>query len=178
MVMSKITNLSKNILDIMAQLSKNKGLANLLTHSVSNPFDDSLPQIVGKRLIDPSSDCCCIFAHPFEAEATIDDASFIRVYYNQGSFNENETIQEMTLHIDIIVAKSLWLINDGTNSLIRPYEIMDRIVDQVGRNSVNSPIKIKFDGWQHLAVNTKYDAIRLYCDYFSVETNFYSYEEK
>jgi len=164
----KINNLSKNVIDIMMVLKENQGLAELLANNTDNPFDSKLPPIDKNKLINPKSDMCKIFPFPFDPEATIEDASFLRVYYNQGEFNENETIQEISLHIDIIVAKSLWLINDGRRSLIRPYEIMDRVIDMVGKRSI-SPIRVKFDGWQHLAVNTKFDAIRLYSDYFSVE---------
>lgn len=165
----KINNLSKNIVDIMNILSQNQGLAELLVNNQSNPFDPSHPAINRQELINPKSKLCRIHPYPFDPDAQIEDSSFIRVYYNQGEFNENETIQEMQLHIDIVVAKSLWLINDGRQSLIRPYEIMDRVIDMVGKRSINNLIKLKFDGWQHLAVNTKFDAIRLYSDYFSVE---------
>lgn len=172
----KMNTLSKNIIDIMQQLSKNDGLARLLVYDDDNPFDPSLPSCNGVKLINPKSDTCKIFPYPFDPDATDKDTSLIRVYYNRGEFNENETIQDMSLHIDIIVAKSLWLINNGRTSSIRPYEIMDRVIDMVGKKSLNSTIKLKFDGWQHLAVNTKFDAIRLYSDYFSVETNYHSHE--
>jgi hypothetical protein len=166
----KINTLSKNIVDVMVALSKNEGLARLLVNNADNPFDSSLPIIDKSKLINPKSESCRIYPYPFDPNATIEDSSFIRVYYNQGDFNENQVIQEMNLHVDIIVAKSLWLCNDGRNSLIRPYEIMDRVIDMIGHRSGNPTIKVKFDGWQHLAVNTKFDAIRLYSDYFSVET--------
>jgi hypothetical protein len=166
----KINTLSKNIIDVMVALSKNEGLARLLVHNVDNPFASSLPVIDKTKLVNPKSELCKIHPYPFDPDATIEDSSFIRVYYNQGDFNENQVIQEMNLHVDIIVAKSLWLCNDGSKSLIRPYEIMDRVIDMIGHRSGNPTIKVKFDGWQHLAVNTKFDAIRLYSDYFSVET--------
>jgi len=166
---TKLNNLSKNVVDVMVTLSQNEGLVRLLLNDIENPLSKDISATQKRNVINPSSEYCRIFPYPFDPEATIEDTSFIRVYYNQGEFNENETIQEMNLHIDIVVAKSLWLINDGNNSLIRPYEIMDRVVDLVGKRSINSLIKLKFDGWQHLAVNTKFDAIRLYSDYFSVE---------
>jgi hypothetical protein len=167
--MAKLNNLSKNIIDVMVTLSQNEGLAELLLNDISNPF--SVPVADKTKLINPKSELCRIFPYPFDPDATTEDGSFIRVYYNMGEFNENETIQEMNLHIDVIVAKSLWLINDGRQSLIRPYEIMDRIVDMIGKRSVGGNIQVKFSGWQHLAVNTKFDAIRLYSDYWNVEAD-------
>jgi hypothetical protein len=197
----KPNNLSRNIVQIMQALSKNDGLARLLIHDIDNPFDRKewderpsfdkggyyvqnangkfiLPPIDKNKLVNPKSDSSRIHPYPFDIEATIDDRSFIRVYYNDGDFNDNEVIQEMHLCLDIVVAKNLWLINNGTESLIRPYEIMDRVIDLTGKKSINSTIKINFDGWQHLAVNSKFDAIRLYSNYFSVETNSHSYDRE
>lgn len=171
--MVKLNNLSKNIVDIMNQLAKNEALARLLTHNVSNPFDSNLPAINKKNLITPDSATSKIFPVPFDPDANIVDTSFIRVYYNKGDFDSSETIQEMALFIDIVVAKSLWLINDGKRSLIRPYEIMERVIDMVGKKSVGASTKVTFDGWQHLAVNTKFDAIRLYSSYWNVESQDY-----
>lgn len=171
--------MSKNIVNIMLQLTKNEGLLRLLVNNDNTPFDTPVTIDV-RKLINPSSPDSKILPTPFEVEATVSDSSFIRVYYNDGDFNENEVIAESQLHIDIIVARSLWLINDGVptqskpngdgNSLIRPYEIMGRVIDMLGKRSVNSTVRLKFEGYQHLYINPKFDAIRLYCNYMSVET--------
>jgi len=172
--MTKLNNLSTNVVEVMLALAENQGLARLLCYNQDNPFDESLPDINNmSELINPKDPEveAKILPYPFDPEATVDDSSFIRIYYNQGEFDNSEVIQEMQLNIDIVVAKSLWLINDGRRSLIRPYEIMDRVVDIVGRRSYNPNIKVNFTGWQHLAVNTKFDAIRLYSDYWNVEAD-------
>lgn len=163
-------SLSKNIVTIMQQLVKNDGLMKMLVHNEDNPFDTSLPKINTNKLIDPTNTCSKILPFPFDITAEVEDNSFIRVYYNDGGFDSSEVIADSRIHIDIIVAKSLWLINDGERSLIRPYEMMGRIIDMVGKRSLNCTIKLEFTGWGHLAVNQKFDAIRLYADYFSVET--------
>jgi hypothetical protein len=167
-VVSKLESLSKNIVTIMDELAKNDGLARLLVHNVNNPFSPSLPAIDKSKLINQKSELCRIHPFPFDPEAQIEDASFIRIYYPNGRFNENEVIAESQINIDIVVAKSLWLIDDGQRRLIRPYEIMSRVVDMVGKRGIGL-IKLKFNGWNHLAVNTRFDAIRLYCEYMSVE---------
>lgn len=171
----KPNNLSKNIVNVMKALAKNEGLARLLVNNVENPYVTPVGEEGRKNLITQDSVNSKIFPVPFDPDAQTEDTSFIRVYYNQGDF-DNEILQDLSLHVDIVVAKSLWLINDGTNSLIRPYEIMDRVIDLVGKKSANSSVSVKFDGWQHLAVNTKFDAIRLYSNYFNVETNYHTYE--
>ncbi len=175
----KMESMSKNIVDVMFELTKNNGLIELLINN-----NNSLPLLrdgnalekkiedskIRKSLIKPNSIASKISPFPFDPDAQLEDESFIRVYYNNGEFNSNEVIGESQLHIDIIVAKSLWLINDGERSLIRPYEIMGRVMDMVGKRSLNSTVRLNFEGYQHLAVNTKFDAIRLYSTYMSVET--------
>lgn len=164
----KINNLSNNIVSILDILSNNERLCQLLLHNESNPFFEPNPTAM-KNIANPKSDSCRITPYAFDPEATIEDSSFIRVYYNNGEFDGSEAIQELTLHIDIIVAKNLWLINNDTRSMIRPYEIMDSIVDSIGRSSWNNKINVNFDSWTYLAVNTAFDAIRLYSNYFTVE---------
>lgn len=165
----RLESLSNNIVKIMQELSKNQALARLLMYNDINPFSTSLPDVDGTLLTNPKNPLCRIFPYPFDPEATIEDGSFIRVYYPNGQFNENEVISETQINIDIIVAKSLWLINDGQRPLIRPYEIMSRVTDMIGKRSAGATIQLQFTGWNHLAVNTKFDAIRLYSDYMSVE---------
>ena len=181
----KPNNLSKNVVNVMKRLSGNEGLARLLMNSGVRPLDVSPPNDWSKLIMKQDSEYCRIKPVPFDPEAMTEDMCFIRVYYNQGEFSSNEKIRELNLHVDIIVAKSMWLIEtkDLSNGgiyvpQIRPYEIMDRVLDLVGKNSVTSPIKLKFDGFQHLAVNNKFDAIRLYSDYFDVETNFHSHDRE
>ncbi|MFQ3543652.1 hypothetical protein Q7A53_06170 [Halobacillus rhizosphaerae] len=163
----KLENLSKSIVDIMIQLAKNEGLARLLVNNEKNPF---LQPVEDKsNLIAREHPDSKIHPFPFDPDAITSDSSFVRVYHNDGEFDGSEVILETQLLIDIVVAKSLWLIDDGERSLIRPYEIMGRIIDQIGSRSLNTTIKLDIKGFRHLAVNTKFDAIRLYCEYLSIE---------
>lgn len=174
----KMETMSKNVVGIMKQLAKNNALVELLINNDSKlpllrdskGLDAKITTKIRENITNPFSETAKIFPYPFNVEATVSDGCFIRVYYNDGEFNENEVIADSQLHIDIVVARSQWLINDGVNSLIRAYEIMGRVIDLVGKRSVGSPIKIKFDGYQHLYVNDKFDAIRLYANYMSVES--------
>lgn len=162
--------MSKNIVNIMFSLARNPMLAKVLAHDVQNPYDPNLPIPKVKDLIKPDASTAKIFPYPFDPDATKLDGSFIRVYYNDGTFSPNEVISESQIHIDIVVSKTLWLIDNGSDSLIRPYDIAGRVVDLVGRRSLNTTVKINFTGYQHLYINTKYDCIRLYAEYMSVES--------
>jgi hypothetical protein len=167
----KLESMSKNIVKLIQQLSMNDGLAKLIANDAVDPFDQKLPAVDKKNLFMPNDFVNSrLYPFPFDPEATLSDKTFIRVYYNQGQLDKGEVIAESDIHIDIIVAKSLWLIHDiNGNPVIRPYEIMGRIIDLLGSRGVNTSIKLKFDGFQHLAINGKFDCLRLYANYFSVE---------
>lgn len=171
----KINVMSSNVINIMESLSHNENLINLLIIDKNEAeFHGTKDRPEGfrnnKQIIKQNDEFCRILPVPFNPEAEEVDKSMIRVYYNQGEF-DSELISESTLHIDIIVAKNLWLIYDESigKGLIRPYAILEAVMDCVGRKSGNPLVSVNFTGWQHLAVNTKFDAIRLYADYFKPE---------
>lgn len=161
--------MSKNIVNVMITLANNEMLGRLLVNDVENPYDLTLPKPEMATLIRPDSSTAKIYPFPFDPEATTEDGSFIRVYYNQGDFDSAEAISEAEIHIDIVCSKTLWLINNGDESLIRPYDIAGRVIDLVGKRSIGKLVKLNFTGYQHLYINTKFDCIRLYAQYMSVE---------
>lgn len=171
MVETKLEFLSSTVVNIMTELGRDEVLSRLLLSNESDPYSYVLPSNYSNRIISPKDEICKISPTPFDPTAQEKSESFIRVYYNQGSFDSVEVILEPQLFIDVVVAKDLWLISNKNTkqSLIRPYEIMGRIVSRVGRQSLNGKTKMKFSGFAHLSVNTKFDALRLYCDSFSVE---------
>lgn len=162
----------------MIKLASNEMLARILSNDVPDPYKRKLdgnfvyPAPTVAQLVKPDASTARIFPYPFDPDATTLDGSFIRVYYNDGDFNGNEAIAESQIHIDIVCSKEndIWLINNDNNeSLIRPYDIAGRVVDLVGKNSIGTGVKLKFTGFQHLYINTKFDCIRLYAEYMSVE---------
>lgn len=171
----KIQTLSTNVIDIMQSLSNHERLANLLVidkdeGNFAEKSDRPKGFVDNSQLFRQNDKFCRISPTPFNPNAEESDKSMIRVYYNQAEFDA-EIISESTLHIDIIVAKNLWLAYDTftNSSIVRPYAMIDAIMDSVGRRSLNPLVSVKFTGWQHLAVNTRFDAIRLYADYFRPE---------
>ena len=159
-------SMSKNIISILNELSNNDGLNCLLLNNTKNPFKNPVVTNLSKLIQDGK-----MLPYPFDVEATTSDGALIRVYYNDGELDSAEVISESQIHIDIICARNLWLINDVNGQpLIRPYEMLSRIIDSVGKRSVKSAIKLDIKGYQHLYINSKFDAIRLYCEYMSVET--------
>lgn len=164
-------SMSKNIVNIISELAKNDGLIRLLANDIEKPL--SKPSQIGlSSLVNPKNSESRILPFPFDVDATTEEGSFLRIYYNDGEFDESGVIAESKIHIDIICSRNLWLINDDNSnySLIRPYEILSRIVSTIGRRSANPIIRLDIQGYQHLYINKKFDAIRLYCEYMSVET--------
>ena len=169
----KMESMSKNIVAIITELQKVQVLMRLTLNDVNDPYQMAVSQIQINEASDPKNPNARILPYPFDPEATIDDGSFIRAYYNNGDFDDSEVIAESNIFIDIIVAKSLWLIHDSNlnESRIRPYEMMGHIINKVGKRSLGSTIRLKINGYQHMSVNTKFECIRLYCEYYSVESN-------
>ncbi len=178
----RIEAMSNNIIKIMDALRYNDRLVSLLLINDSESNFDINDRPEGfesnennmrkknQQIINQNSSFCRISPTPFDPNAQEKDKSMIRVYYNNVEY-DSELVSESHLHIDIIVAKSLWLAYDNQEkrSLIRPYEISGCIMDAIGRRSGNPVITINFQGGQHLAVNTMFDAFRLYSDYFKPE---------
>ncbi len=173
MVGLKLERMSKNIVGLLTSFNDNEGIMRLVYNDVSNPLETEL-KIDKKKVRNPNSKESRIKPYPFDFDTTQTDGVSIRAYYNYGELNSNETVAESDLHIDIIVNKKLWLINSKVKgvpeSLVRPYEIMSRVVEVVGRSQPNTTKRFKVNGFQHLSINADYDALRLYLSYFSVET--------
>jgi hypothetical protein len=181
--MAKISNMSNEVVKVMNQLRYNDRLVSLLIIDKDssnfdiasrpdgfNSFQDNMEK-KNIQIIKQSDSFCRISPTPFDPEATIEDKSMIRAYYSTGEL-DGERIRESSFVIDIIVSKNLWLAWDESykKEFIRPYEIMEEIVNTIGRRSGNPIITMPFNGFQHLSVNSKFDAIRLFSDYFSPET--------
>lgn len=163
---ASLNQMSNNIVNIMQALAQNKGIRALLYIDDSQPMhtkhDDDIPK--SHEIISPSSDKRRISPVSFDMTAQLEDRTEIRVYYNIGRFDSSGKHVDYNMHIDIICAKNLWMINDPikNRSLIRPYEIMSRIFDSVGANNMNNINIGRPVQFQMLSVNERFDAIRIY----------------
>ena len=154
----KLEYMSDVVVEIIKRLSSNEGLARLLINNTDNPLEQTVTDEQKKQLFTFNSDESKIYPFPFNPVAETEDGSFIRVYYNYGEFNENEVIVELDLYVDIVVAKSLWLMNNRGKSLIRPYEIAGRVIELIGRRGVGgrNNIGVRAKSIKHLEVNNKF----------------------
>lgn len=163
---ASLHSMSNNVVDIMQALAQNVGIRTLLSINDDMPFHPKHKNKIAtpQEIMSPKSNKRRIYPVSFNMNAQLDDRTEIRVYYNVGRFDSSGAHMDYNMHIDIICAKDLWLISDHVKqkSLIRPYEIMSRIVDSTGRynyNNINIGKPVQF---QMLSVNEKFDALRIY----------------
>lgn len=171
--------LSNNVVEVMGAIARNKGIRYLLYNNDSNPFilkdeeGKTIKPPTRDEILSPSSEKMRIRPVSFNPEATVDDRTEIRVYYNVGRVDGSGKHIDANMHIDVICAKSLWLITDvrESRSLIRPYEIMSRIADEIGAGNRNGINIGKISQFQMLSVNEKFDAIRMYYNVKDISGN-------
>ena len=176
-----LERMSTNIVIVMDILASNQAIFELLYFEDDKPFSHDLTSeeesvarqcFEQKLIMKNNSTLQRISPIPFNPNAQETSQVFIRVYYNQGSFDSTNVISTHQLNIDVICSKDLWLINDTIHKLplIRPYSIMSRIVDLVGKGMNENGINIgKFNGFKHFTVNEKFECLRLYNNTFGVQ---------
>lgn len=167
-----IERMSTNIVMIMDALASNQAIFELLYFEDDKPFSHDLEidtvaknYFEQKTITKSNSMVQRISPIPFNPNVQETSQVFIRVYYNQGSFDGTNIIGNHQLNIDIICAKDLWLINDTVHKLplVRPYSIMARVIDVLGKGTNADGLNIgEFNGFKHLTVNEKFECIRLY----------------
>lgn len=157
--------MSNNVVDIMNTIASNKGIRRLLYINESDPFNSRYDKRVPSKdeILSTKSRYGRIKPVSFNTEATIEDRTEVRVYYNIGRIDGSGKQVDANIHIDIICAKDLWLIENAIGrSKIRPYEILSRISDEIGAQNRNGISLGTMSQFQMLSVNEQFDAIRVY----------------
>lgn len=161
-----LNQMSNNVVEVMKALSKNVGIRQLLSDNSEEPTDNRNISAIptAKEIVSPKSGMQRISPVSFNTNAQVENRSEIRVYYNIGQFDSSGKHVNYNMHIDIIVAKDLWMIREPNlgRSLIRPYEIMSRIFDEIGQHNSNDLHIGRPTQFQMLSVNEQFDAIRIY----------------
>jgi hypothetical protein len=154
--MVNIELMSDNLTIILGELIKNQNIVKYLSYNVKNPLSQPDVTLPAKNLIESK-----IHPYPFDPITTSEEVVEIRVYYPDGAIDDSKAVIETGVYIDIVCAKSLWLINDG-KSAVRPYMIMKELFQLFADRSVGTVGRLDFQGFEHLHVNEKFDAIRLH----------------
>lgn len=148
--------LSPNLVSIIKEVLNNQNLCKLIYYNEKEP-------IAQENISDAKSVLFLktILPYPFSDTLT-EDTSQLRIYYPGGQFNGNHTVEDTTLHFDIIIAKNLWLIKVDDEEKLRPYEILSEILNTFRDNRIVGVGKVQFDNFKHYVVNEKYDCLRLF----------------
>lgn len=156
--MVNIELMSDNLTLILDELINNQTIVKYLSYNEKNPLSKPDITLPAKSLILSK-----VHPYPFDPTATTQDSCEIRVYYPHAQFDGSDTVTNTFIYIDIVCARSLWLVSDD-KAAIRPYMLASAIHRHFKDRSIGTIGKLRFNAFQHLAVNTKFDAIRLEVD--------------
>lgn len=175
----KLKYISKTIVNCMKIIRADEDLMKLLLSKSNKPYiDKTITTEYVKKRLNPSdekgyNDVLAPF--PFNETAKIEDETNIRIYSSANYFIENSAWLQSTIVFDVITPKSQWLIyGKEKESLIRPYEIVARIVNvfdelKQAEKSIEGIYKLKFDGFSHISVGTSFEGVRIYAKVDTVE---------
>jgi len=148
----KFELLSQNLLLLLNELKKNANFVKYIFYNDENPLLNPIVQnpsvLTESGLLAPS---------PFNT--AIADCSQVRVYYLDIDIDKN--VDDCVLIFDVVVAKKLWLINNGKPA-VRPYAIAQEIINTLQGKSIQTVGTLDFQRMKHMWVNEQFDAVRLY----------------
>lgn len=153
--MVKLELLSPNLIIILNELIKNQNIVKYLYYNQKNPLSQSNLTLPATNLMFDK-----VFPYPFFIDVETEEGSQIRVYYPKGRIEDGRVIEDTMVYVDILVAKTLWLVNDG-EAKIRPYEMMKEIINHFYRKPIGTLGSLTFDEFTHLTVNDKFSGVRL-----------------
>ncbi|MEK5036301.1 hypothetical protein MKY96_33150 [Paenibacillus sp. FSL R7-0302] len=148
--------MSDNLVILLGEIIKNQNIVKYVSNNVKNPLSQPDILLPAKNLIGSK-----LHPYPFDPVTTPEDSVEIRVYYPEGAIDDSRAVLQTTIYVDIVCAKSLWLINDGKSG-VRPYMIVHELFRQFNKKSVSTIGRLDITGFDHLHVNDKFDAIRLH----------------
>lgn len=151
--------LSPNLILILGEIINNQNLLKYIVYSDDNPLAQGDLDLPYKSILGGADGQ--LFPYPFDSTTETVDKTNIRAFYPEGQIHGGQYTAETFIYFDIIVAKSLWLINDGENSQIRPYKIMTELINTFKGKSLSTVGRLIFHEFVHMSVNKSFDAIRL-----------------
>lgn len=150
----KLELLSPNLVLIIDEILNNQNICKYLYYNTKNPLGES-------NLTLPANSLKLTKVYPCRINTAItDECTQLRIYYPGAKLNAVGATEDIWVSFDILCHINLWLINDGTNSLIRPYEIMKELTNLFDQ-SLSTVGKLVFKEFNQIFVNDKFDCIRL-----------------
>lgn len=150
----KFDLLSRNSIVLLEELIKDQELSKLITNNTSKPLDMDDIKNTGSLVMKN------VFPTPFDDNVPETQGTQLRVFFSNGEL-ENKEILNTRVIFQIIIHKDLWLIqskdkNGIYQKRIRPYDIMDRIIDVFEGKSVKTLGVLKFNQYTFYHINKDY----------------------
>lgn len=149
--------LSPNIISIINEVLKNQALINYLGFNGDNPSTT----MISPSSIAPKGVNQRIFPHPFDTTFKDDVRSQLHIYYPDLLFENNGQAGVAFVLFDIVVHKSIWLVTDSGEKIIRPYQIAKLILDSFKDKHVRGVGKMHFVKAEHTVINDQFEGFRI-----------------
>jgi hypothetical protein len=155
-----LTRLSSNLINIIDEVLKNRELVNLIGYNGNFPILPPNTPIDPKD-IAPKGINEKIFPYPFDIAYEGDVSTQLHIYYPNFQFKNNGYANEIILIFDVVVHKSIWLMMDNSKKVIRPYQIVNQLVNTFKGKRIGQLGEIHFIDGSHTLINSQFEGIRL-----------------
>lgn len=132
----KLSILSENLILIINKTLENQDLVKMINYNEVNPLNQ--PDIANPKLLFMQK----VFPYQYTGVATTNIETQLMIYYGKTDIDHVELTPVI---FDVVLHKDLYLMKDLENkSLLRPYEICNRITKQFDGISVGTVGKLHF----------------------------------
>jgi len=155
----KLDILSENLFIIINKIIENQDIVKMVNYDVINPLLQ--PAFTNPKSLFMTR----IFPYPYSGIIS-ETQTQIRVYYGKTNIN---IIEQTPIIFDILTHESLYMIKDQNNvSLLRPYEIANRITQQFDKNSIGTIGVLKFSEAIPIPIEGNYQMLRLIANMMTI----------
>lgn len=159
----KFYDLSPNSIIIIDEMLKNDRLVNLIGYDNLTPYSSPVVAEADKGSLVMSR----IFPIPVTGDIAIEKHTEVRVFFPQGDI-KNKKIMGNVVVFQIITHSDLWLIKDGDEKRIRPYDIMHEIVEVFENKSHGTLGVLHFMDYKYIRVNKDFSGYELIADMMTI----------
>lgn len=155
MVITKFNNLSRNALIIINELVEREDFLKFLTNNSKEPLSQEIignpSSLLGEKL----------FITPFAGDVPKETCTNIRIHYNGGRI-ERRVFLVTEVVFEILIHKDLWYVRDKEgNQSLRPFELMDEIVDTFEDRTIGTLGVLHFVDYKYYKIDNSWGVYTL-----------------
>jgi hypothetical protein len=143
----KLELLSDNLIIILQEIMKQQNLCKLINYNESTPLAQTDLVLPASSLLRTS-----LFPYSSDDETIVEDCVQLRVWVYTGNF-KGADISINDVFLDIVIAKSLFLITIDGEPKLRPYEIMKELINTFDGINISTLGRLNFKTWHQLSFN-------------------------